>query len=266
MSTYPTAQTLLLDATPGWLTIWLNRPEARNALSQDMSDELMATLDHAANDPSLRGVSLRGSNGVFCAGGDLKGFQNALQVQAVDAVEAVSRRAGQLFERIQTLPQVVLMLVDGPAMAGGMGMVCAGDVVVATGAASFALTEATLGLPPAQIAPYVVARLGLRTARRLMLTAARIDALEAERIGLVDFLVPDVAALEAKESEIRRAVMRCAPGANAVTKDIVLATARLNTAEMQAYAAQGFARCMLGDEGREGVASFLEKRKPAWAL
>lgn len=265
MSNWPTPTTLKLDHQAGWLTIWLNRPEVRNALSAQMVDELMETLECAAQDASLRGVTIRGQGGVFCAGGDIKDFKATLQGQDLAAVHNSSLRAGELFERINTLPQVVLMLVEGPAMAGGMGMVCAGDVVAVTADASFALTEVTLGIPPAQIAPYVVNRLGLRTARRLMLTAARFGADEALRLGLADHLAADAAGLEAFEADIQRAVTRCAPGANAVTKEILLATKHLEGEAMRILAADGFARCMLGAEGREGVAAFLEKRKPTWS-
>ena len=265
MSHWPSPATLQLEHSAGWLTIWLHRPEVRNALSAQMVEDLMVTLERAAQDATLRGVTIRGHGGVFCAGGDIKDFKSSMQGrQDSAAVHASSLRAGELFERIHTLPQVVLMLVEGPAMAGGMGMVCAGDVVAVSADASFALTEVTLGIPPAQIAPYVVNRLGLRTARRLMLTAARFGAEEALRIGLADHLAADANGLDAFEVDVKRAVNRCAPGANAVTKDILLTTQRLHGEAMRGYAADGFARCMLGEEGREGVAAFLEKRKPAW--
>lgn len=268
MNDLPRPETIDLEQQDGWLSLWLNRPEARNAMSALMVEELITTLESVALDPAIRGVSIRGRGGVFCAGGDLKGFQSGFQSgeQSAADVEAASRRAGQLLTRINAMPQVVLMLVEGPAMAGGLGMVCAGDVVAVTDNATFALTEVTLGIPPAQIAPFVAARLGLRTARRLMLTAARFGAEEAQRIGLADHRVADGPGLDAVEAEVKKAVKRCAPGANAITKDILLATDRFTGAEMHAYAAQGFARCMLSEEGREGIASFLERRKPVWAL
>lgn len=150
-------------------------------------------------------------------------------------------------------------------MAGGLGMVCTGDVVAVTADAKFAMTETTLGIPPAQIAPFVAQRLGLRIARRLMLTAARFDGTDAGRLGLADHVVADAAGLEAVEAGLRAQVMRCAPGANAVTKEILLATRHLDREAMLDFAASGFARCMLGEEGREGVAAFLEKRRPSWS-
>jgi isohexenylglutaconyl-CoA hydratase len=224
-------------------------------------------LGAVRDDRAVRGITLRGKGGVFCAGGDLKGFKANYQggAQSVEHVAASSRAAGEMFDLINEMPQVVVMLVEGAAIAGGLGMVCTGDVVAVTRDAKFSMTETTLGIPPAQIAPFVAQRLGLRTARRLMLTAARFDGAEAGRLGLADHVADDVAGLEEVEADVKSQVMRCAPGANAATKEIVLATRHLDRNDMLDLAARGFATCMLSDEGREGVASFLEKRKPAWA-
>ncbi len=260
-----TYQTILTEEEGGWLTIRLNRPDARNAMSEEMVSELTAALEAAAADDDLRGVTLRGEGQVFCAGGDLKGFQSIFQVgNDENAVARANESGGELFTLINELPKFVLILVQGAAMAGGFGMVCAADAVAVTKDAKFALTETTLGIPPAQIAPFVAGRLGLRTTRRLMLSAARFDGEEAQRLGLADYVADDVAGLEAIEAEVRKGVMRCAPGANAITKDILLKTRSLSGADMRAYAGRGFASAMLSDEGREGVASFIEKRKPRW--
>ena len=260
-----TYRTILTDNDDGWLTIRLNRPEARNALSEEMVAELSASLTAAATDADVRGVTLRGEGPVFCAGGDLKGFQSIFQAgNDENAVAKANEAGGELFTLINELPKFVLILVQGAAMAGGFGMVCAADAVAVTRDAKFALTETTLGIPPAQIAPFVAARLGLRTTRRLMLSAARFDGAEAQRLGLADYVAEDVAGLDEIEAEVRKGVRRCAPGANAITKDILLKTRTLSGAEMRAYAGRGFAKAMLSEEGREGVASFIEKRKPRW--
>lgn len=267
MAILPETTTLLLERDGAWLTIWFNRPEARNALSQELTAELCAVLRAVRDDRAIRGITLRGKGGTFCAGGDLKGFKANYQggVQSVAEVAASSRAGGEMFDLINEMPQVTLMLVEGAAMAGGLGMVCTGDVVAVTADAKFAMTETTLGIPPAQIAPFVAQRLGLRIARRLMLTAARFDGTDAGRLGLADHVVADAAGLEAVEAGLRAQVMRCAPGANAVTKEILLATRHLDREAMLDFAASGFARCMLGEEGREGVAAFLEKRRPSWS-
>lgn len=262
-----TYRTLLLERDADWLTIWFNRPEQRNALSNEMFAELRAVIDTVAEDGGLRGVTLRGKGGVFCAGGDLKGFKKIFQGNVGSEEEAArfNREAGVLFDKINSLPQVVVMLVEGAAMAGGLGMVCAGDVVLVARNARFAITETTLGLPPAQIAPFLVDRLGLRATRRLTLTASRFTGADAASLGLADFVADDAADLEALEAGIRKQVRECAPMANAITKKILLATRRLDREAMIDYAAEGFAKCMVGDEAREGISAFVEKRKPRWA-
>lgn len=266
MGAYPETSTLQLEREGAWLTIWLDRPKARNALSSEMADELMATAHALHGDPDIRGVTFRGRGGTFCAGGDLKGFRDIVSGgMTIDQVAAFSRRAGKLFQLVNELPQVTVMLVEGAAMAGGLGLACAGDFLIATGGSQFALTETMFGIPPAQIAPLVVQRIGPSAARRIMLTGARFDATEAHRFGLVDELAADADDLTAREAAIRAAVMRCAPGANAETKKLVLAATRLDRDAMMDMAADSFARCLMGPEGKDGIAAFLENRKPFWA-
>jgi len=259
---------LICEVADGWATLWFNRPEARNALSSDLTDLLLQHLSSLGDRADIRGLTLRGKGGIFCAGGDIKGFkaiyQGGQQNQA--DVAASSEAGGELFAAINEFPHPVIMLVEGAAMAGGLGIVCAGDVVIVTRDAKFALTETTLGIPPAQITPFVVQRLGLSRARRLMLTAARFDGTEAGEIGLADFVVADCAEAEAREATIRADVLRCAPSANRITKEIVLKTRDLSGEAMRKFAAKGFAQAMLSAEGVEGVSAFIEKRKPNWAV
>lgn len=267
MTTLPKTEALILDLHEGWLTIWFNTPENRNALSDQLSEELIATLQAVHSDRTVRGITLRGKGGVFCAGGDLKAFKAGFHGgEAAHAdVAKMNRKGGEMFALINTMPQVLVVLVEGAAIAGGLGMVCCADVVAVTKDTKFSLTETQLGIAPAQIAPYVVQRLGLTTARRLMLTGARFTGAGAKDIGLADYVVDDAEGLNTMEAEIRKDVLRCAPGANAVTKEIVLAALRLDHEAMMDFAADRFARCMMSEEGREGIASFVEKRKPKWA-
>jgi isohexenylglutaconyl-CoA hydratase len=267
MTDLPKTRQIVLEQSDGWLTIWLNRPDSRNALSDEMLEELFTTLTAVRDDRSVRGITLRGKGSVFCAGGDLKGFKAAFQgqTQRHEEVVAANSRAGELFALINGMPQVVIMRIHGAAIAGGLGMLCAGDIVLVTRDAKFALTETMLGIPPAQIAPYVVQRIGLPAARKIMLTAARFDGTEAKELGLADEVVEDEDGLDAAESEIRKQVMQCAPGANAATKAILLAAESLDREALQQFAGDKFAECMLSDEGREGIAAFIEKRKPGWS-
>lgn len=257
---------ILVEKNGPWLTLWLNRPESRNALSDQMVDELMQELNRARRDPSIRGITLRGKGGTFCAGGDLKAFGRLTSGDnSVAEVAEFNISAGRLFQLIESMPQVVVALVEGAAMAGGLGIACAADLVAVTQNAKFALTETMIGIPPAQIAPIIVGRIGLTQARRIMLTGARFDGQEAARIGIANSVAEDSAGLDAFEKDIREGVLRCAPGANAATKEILLAVSYLDREDLMQFAGNHFARCLLGEEGREGVSSFIEKRKPVWA-
>ena len=257
---------LIVECSDGWLTLWMNRPAVRNALGAEMVAAIRTALEAVRDDRTVRGITLRGKGGVFSAGGDLKNFRSNFQGSASHAeIAAANSSAGDFLSYLNTMPQVVVMLIEGAAIAGGLGIACTGDVVAVTADAKFAITETSLGIPPAQIAPFVVQRIGLTAARRLMLTGARFDGAEAGRLGLADFVAEDAAGLDAIEADIRKSVRRCAPGANAVTKEIVLKATRLPRNEMIAFAGERFADCMLGDEAREGIAAFLDKRKPIWA-
>ena len=186
MTTDPETLELIRDGH--WMTIRLNRPDLRNAMSRQMTSELTDVLQTLRRDPSVRGLTLRGNGGWFCAGGDLADFQSGPPDRA--DIEAASRAAGALFHLLNTLPQVTLALVEGGAMAGGLGLICACDISIATEDAAFALTETTLGIPPAQIAPFIRARVGVAKARQLMLTAPRFTADEAAALGLVSSIRP----------------------------------------------------------------------------
>ena len=150
-------------------------------------------------------------------------------------------------------------------MSGRTSTTCVGDVTIVTRDARFRLSETSLGIPPAQIAPFVTERVGLTQARRLMLTGARFKGEEAVQLGIGHIVAEDTVDLDAKCAQVLDQISLCAPGANAVTKSIVFETTRKPRAEALDFAAQGFASCMLSEEGREGVSAFVEKRKPAWS-
>ena len=259
------SELLIAEAEGRWLTLTMKDAERRNALSEDMSAALSSVLEQATGDRSLRGITLRGANGVFCSGGDLKGMGRFIMGRDQQAIHQMSQAGGRLFAQIQQQPQVVVAVIDGPAMAGGLGMACCADLIAVTQSAKFALTEVNLGIPPAQIAPYLVARLGLSTAKRLMLTAATFGAEEAMQIGLADHMAADGSDLETWLATIKSQVLQCAPEALAATKRIALQAAIAAPTSLQDDAATAFTDCLLSEEGAEGIASFLGKRKPNWA-
>ena len=260
----PHSPELALTRDGPWLTVALNRPDTRNALSADMVAALTDLAAALGPRRDIRGVTIRGAGGVFCAGGNLKAFARMAHGAPAEVV-ALSRSAGHFFDAIDGLPQAVLMAVDGAAMAGGMGLICCADMVIADAGARFGLSETQLGLTPAQIAPFVIRRLGPRVARRLMLTGARLDADAALALGLLDQVADGPDAMAAAEGRFRAQVLRCAPGALAATKALTRALPHLTRDQQIEAAATGFAAAMTGPEGREGVASFAEKRSPHWA-
>lgn len=255
--------TLEFIISDGWATIWLDRPAVKNAMNDDMLDELMACFDEIANNSDIRGLTMRGRNGVFCAGGDLNSFQvYQSDEKSLEDTASFNRRIGTVLDAFNRLPVTTIVLVEGAAIAGGLGLMCCADVIATTPDAKFSLTETMIGIPPAQIAPFVVSRVGLSTGRRIMLTGARFDGVEATRLGLADYETDDLDAIEA---QVKKGVLKCAPGAIAATKDLILNSTVLSRDEALDRAAGSFATCLRSDEGHEGVASFLEKRKPNWA-
>ena len=248
------------------LTLTLDDASRQNALSPNMVAELESALEASRG---LSSVTIAGAHGVFSAGADLKGLASALAhapgAGEADPLQDQNRAGGHFFARLSAHPVTTIALVDGPAMGGGMGIACCADIVIATSRARFALSETSLGIPPAQIAPYVVARLGERHAKRLALTGARLDGREAAAIGLADVYCETEEAVAATLAQFRKQIGRCAPGANAVTKRLIQSCRDGATPAYIEDAARSFAACLRGPEGREGVAAFVEKRAPNWA-
>ncbi|MFD4459268.1 enoyl-CoA hydratase/isomerase family protein [Nocardia sp. NPDC058480] len=266
-TTLPELEEILLKERGGVLYVTLNRPEQRNALSTEVLNGLCRVADHIEK-AQLRAVVLRGAGSNFCAGGDLKSFRDVFQGDTPDPAQiaAVNRTYGTALAAWDRLPVAVIAAVEGAAMAGGMGLVAVADITIATESARFALTETKLGLTPAQISPFVIDRIGLHHARRLMLTSLVIDATEAKRLALVDEIVADTAALDAAVARTVNQVLRCAPGANALTKELAHTALDMDREALLDHAAARFAQTMLGAEAREGVAAFLGKRDPEWAV
>lgn len=261
----PNVDHLLLEPEGETLTIWFNRPEARNALSAAMAEELAAVLE-ALPATSYRFVILRGKGGAFCSGGDLKMFRDVFQDgMSRDDIVSFNAEFGRTLAAIRRLPQLFIVAIEGFAMAGGLGIACLADVVITTADAKFALTEVTLGIPPAQITPVVIQRVGASEARRLLLTAQRFNGEEARRLGFAHFVEPDVGALDARIAAVISDARRGAPGAVGLTKDIINAAAELDEQALVGFAAERFADAMLGPEAREGMQAFGEKRATHWS-
>jgi isohexenylglutaconyl-CoA hydratase len=265
MSNLPVCQTLLLELHNGVLHITLNRPQSRNAMSLQMVSELRAVLASVRDDRAVRALVIGGAGGHFCSGGDIKDMANA-RAQGAAAHRELNRAFGALLEETQQAPQVVITVLQGAVLGGGFGLACVSDVAMADHQAQFGLPETSLGLLPAQIAPFVVQRIGLTQTRRLALTAARFDGTQARRMGLVHFVEHDPQALAERLDEVLAHVLCCAPGANAATKKLLLASSVQPSSELLDEAAQWFSEAVSGEEGVEGTMAFVQKRKPGWAL
>lgn len=266
-----TYQHILLGRHHDVLMVTLNRPETRNALAPEMVAELAQVIDIAQRDLAVRALVLRGAQGFFCAGGNVGNFQARLDAGAgqangalaADPVAARNREFGRFMQRLSALPVPVIAVVEGAAMGGGMGLACAADLVLATSDAKFALSETSLGIIPAQIAPFVVARLGRRAAQRLGLFGERVSGDVAVALGMVDALAIDSTALDALLSLWLTRLCACAPGANRALKPLLRRCGQEDDGALLDDAAGLFAACMR-NEGVEGIAAFRERRPAAW--
>ncbi|HLN11325.1 MAG TPA: enoyl-CoA hydratase/isomerase family protein [Xanthobacteraceae bacterium] len=266
----PVCHSLLLDRRRSQLHIRLNRPETRNALTRDMVQELLAVVAFLEGASDIGLVVVRGAGGTFCAGGDIKGFLEQTQSPIpapgeADSIAVNNRHFGTFLTRFDELPQTVVMAIEGAAFGGGLGLAAIGDVALCTADARFAMSETGLGVVPAQIAPFVAARIGVSQTRRIALTGRRFDGREAARIGLVHDVCEGQPAFEARLTDLVGEIARCAPGANAATKRLLLASRTTPLPALLDQASEAFAAALRGPEGREGVTAFLDRRKPSWA-
>ena len=256
-----------LEREDHWATIWFNQSEKRNAFTSELMKQLKETLLELHSDTSVRGVTIRGRGGVFCAGGDLKMFKDTLNGTGDrDAIIATSKQIAELLDLVNTMPKLVVVLIEGAAMAGGFGLACCADVVICQSDARFAMTETALGLSPAQIAPFAIQKLGYSTARTLMLTAARFTGVESKDFGFATYVGESIQDLESYEQKIRINIKKCAPSAIAATKELLIQLPNLSREDSIEAAAQNFADCVESADATEGLSSFFEKRAPRWAV
>lgn len=245
----------------GVVTVTLNRPEKRNAMSGDLIAALSDMADQLASDAS-RVVVLTGAGGQFCAGGDLNWMREQTQASEDQRREEATKLATML-GKWNRLPKPVMARIEGSAFGGGVGLACIADIAIATTETKFGLTETRLGLLPATIGPYVLARMGEANARRVFMSSRVFGADEAVTLGVVAKAVPANQLDAAIEAEIVP-YFSCAPGAVAEAKALAL---DLGQAPSDAEVAQSIDALITrwsSDEAPEGIAAFFEKRKAAW--
>lgn len=257
------------------LHIYLNRPEVCNAMSLQMVAELQQVLRAAeatAGTPdAVRVVVLRGEGGHFSAGADLKDMASA-RMRAMqraegdpDPIAEVNAAFGHLCAAYANTPLAVVAVLEGTVMGGGFGLACVADVAIASDTAAFRLPETSLGVVPAQIAPFLVERLGYSQAKRLAVTGGRLDAVGALAVGLVHEVTSGEGIATALD-KVLADILACAPGALAATKALMRKARFAAAADLIEEAAAIFSRAAQGPEGQEGMAAFIQKRKPQWAV
>lgn len=259
-------QTLLCETRSGVMHVTLNRPELRNAMSLAMVDELLAALE-AAQTSGARAIVLRGAGGHFCSGGDIKDMsaaQGATGTDGVDPAARVNARFGHLCKAYAETGLPVVAVLDGAVMGGGFGLACVADVALARETAVFRLPETGLGLVPAQIAPFLVERLGYSQARRLAVTGGKIDARAALALGLVHGVHEGEEALQGALDCVLGDIRKGAPDAIAATKRLMRKARLTDAGDLIDEAAAVFAAAVKSAEGAEGLTAFLEKRPAKW--
>ena len=253
------------EGTPeGAVTVWINRAAKKNAFDSTTIAALHQAFETLHGQDGIRIVFVRGRGGNFSAGADLDWMREAADLTEDDNHEdalAMARMLKQLYD----LRPLTVALVEGGAFGGGAGLAAACDMAIAVKDAQFAFSEVRLGLIPATVSPYVVRAVGPRRARSLFATGRPFDAAYAEKIGLIDEVVADAAALEAEQAKLSAEIMACAPGAVAASKELVefVAEHGLDNHVLD-ETARRIARARVSDEGREGIAAFLDKRKASW--
>ncbi|MBD8657455.1 enoyl-CoA hydratase/isomerase family protein [Oxalobacteraceae sp. CFBP 13730] len=258
-----TYDTLLVTVADKVATVTLNRPDLRNAFNEEAIAELARVFDELGRNDAVRAIVLAANGPSFCAGADLN-WMKKMAGYSHDENHADAMRLAAMLRTIYLCPKPVVARVQGDCYAGGMGLVAACDIVVASDTAGFCLSEVKLGLIPATISPYVIKAMGEQAARRYFITAERFDAAEAQRIGVAHTVVASE-ALDATVAGIVKALVNNSPHAVRQAKTLVreMVGQPVDDALLRDTAGR-IAAIRASTEGREGVASFLEKRKPTW--
>ncbi len=256
-------QTIIARREGQVASIILNRPEVHNAFNSVMIRELRDAFRKTAEDDAVRVVVLSGAGRSFCAGADLNWMREVIRFSFEKNLEE-SLELAELDYSIYTLPKPTIARINGPTIGGGNGFMSACDIIVASEDAKFGLSEVKIGLVPAAISPYVLRRIGESRSRYYFLTGERFDAGRAHAIGLVDWVVPAV-ELDTKVTEITGMLLSSGPAAIARCKELLQKVPGMTFEEAKRYTSQMIAELRVSEEGQEGMASFLEKRKPKWA-
>jgi methylglutaconyl-CoA hydratase len=254
---------LALERDGGVARVWLDRPERRNAFDAGLIASLHEAFVAFAKDDALRAVVLAGRGAAFCAGGDLEWMRASGELTRTENL-ADAERAAAMFAAVDSCPVPVIARVHGYALGGGTGLACCCDMVLAREDARFGFTEVRLGLIPATIAPFALARIGRSQARALFLTGELFDAQHARAIGVVHEVHADDRSLDAAVERALASVLRGGPAAVRAAKALIAGLRDGDPAPQSARAAEALAERRASQEGREGIAAFLDRRDPDW--
>jgi methylglutaconyl-CoA hydratase len=245
--------------------VTLSRPEVRNAFNAELIAALTDAFASLGAEPAeaLRAVVLAGDGSVFCAGADVAWLRAAAGMD-LDANEADAGLLATMLETIDTCPVPVVARVQGAALGGGMGLCAVSDIVVSTADATFGFTETRLGILPAVIGPYALAKIGESHARALFLPGSRFDASHAQAIGLVHAVAADEAALDRRVDDLLGEILAAGPTAARESKALIRRLRGQPTAQARALTVAAIARQRTSPEGQEGLTAFLDKRDPSW--
>jgi len=251
----------------GVLTLSLNRPDIRNAFNAKMIEELGRVFTHEVLDPEVKVVIFQGSGGMFCAGGDLNWMKRSIELTYEENLKDTTILT-QMFATLNECPKPVIGVVEGAAIGGGVGLVSICDLVLTTRNTVFSLSEVRLGIVPACIGPFVVAKIGASHARALFVSAERFKADKAKSVGLVHEVFENRAELDTYLATLTSNLLECGPKAMTVAKRLVLDLTwpekRSRMPDPIHYVSQTLAELRVGAEAQEGISAFLQKRKPSW--
>lgn len=256
--------TIILDLKPPCARLSFNRPEVHNAFNAMMIKELSRALNDVRSREDMRVLIVTGEGKSFCAGADLNWMREIIAYSFEQNLEE-SRELAEVMDQLNRFPLPTIARVNGAAIGGGNGFHCACDIAIASEEAIFSLSEVKIGLIPAVISPYVIRRIGESRARQYFLTGERIAAKKAEDIGLVHKVVP-AAELDQAIANTVQLLLSSGPEAIARSKELIQRVPAMSLEEAKEYTARVIAELRVSPEGQEGMAAFLEKRKPKWAL
>ncbi len=255
--------TIILDLKPPCARLSFNRPEVHNAFNAVMIKELHRALDEVRCRQDLRVLVVTGEGKSFCAGADLNWMREIIAYSFEQNLEE-ARELAEVMNQLNRLPLPTIARINGATIGGGNGFHCACDIAIASEEAIFSLSEVKIGLIPAVISPYVIRRIGESRARQYFLTGERIPARRAEEVGLVHKVVP-AAELDRAVDETVALLLSSGPEAIAHSKELIQKVPAMSLEEAKEYTARVIAELRVSPEGQEGMAAFLEKRKPKWA-